>query len=49
MLVDRAARVKACGRKGQEARRLEQREQMGGPWERRLENYREEVTGHWFT
>lgn len=47
--MDRAARVKACGRKRQEARWLEQREQMGGQWESRLGNYREEVTGHWLT
>lgn len=34
-LGDRAARVKACGRKRQEARWLQQREQMGGQGERR--------------
>lgn len=45
MSVEGAARVKACGRKRQEARRLEQREQRGGWWNRRSGRYQGRV--HW--
>lgn len=48
MSVEGAARVKACGRKWQEARRLEQREQReqkAGRWERRWGRY--QGRGHW--